>query len=261
MKRCSKCKTEKPLDDFSNNRAARDGKNNWCKQCFNSWKHDKYEELAGRPRKKTAPKSLRQGFKICSLCFLEKPLTEFSKNSSMRDMKNPYCKTCDKEYRSNRRTTIPRIKELEKAKRQTQEHKQKKRDRYRLNMLNPEFADKKRKQNSAWSKANRDKINPRHRKDAIIRNKRSRNAPGNFTKEEFDDLCESVGGICLCCGKKSKLTVDHVVPLSRGGSNDISNIQPLCASCNSKKRTKTIDYRPQSALKVWPPLTDGHTAQ
>jgi 5-methylcytosine-specific restriction endonuclease McrA len=48
----------------------------------------------------------------------------------------------------------------------------------------------------------------------------------------------------LCCGRPDvKLTQDHVVPLARGGSNLIDNIQPLCASCNSSKGTQTIDYR------------------
>jgi 5-methylcytosine-specific restriction endonuclease McrA len=40
------------------------------------------------------------------------------------------------------------------------------------------------------------------------------------------------------------LTADHVVPLSRGGANDIGKIQPLCGSCNSRKHTKIVDYRP-----------------
>lgn len=36
---------------------------------------------------------------------------------------------------------------------------------------------------------------------------------------------------------------DHVVPVLFGGSNDISNIQPLCRSCNSSKGASTVDYR------------------
>jgi 5-methylcytosine-specific restriction endonuclease McrA len=40
-----------------------------------------------------------------------------------------------------------------------------------------------------------------------------------------------------------KLTVDHVIPISMDGSNNIENIQPLCRECNSAKHTQTIDFR------------------
>jgi len=39
---------------------------------------------------------------------------------------------------------------------------------------------------------------------------------------------------CVVCGKPSD-TVDHIVPLSKGGSNELNNLQPMCRSCNSKK--------------------------
>ena len=46
---------------------------------------------------------------------------------------------------------------------------------------------------------------------------------------------------CQSCGKQygeTSLTIDHIIPLSRGGSNDISNLQTLCFSCNRKKSDK-----------------------
>lgn len=40
---------------------------------------------------------------------------------------------------------------------------------------------------------------------------------------------------CLHCGTRRLLTVDHIVPKVAGGSNDLSNLQTLCRSCNSRK--------------------------
>jgi 5-methylcytosine-specific restriction endonuclease McrA len=50
---------------------------------------------------------------------------------------------------------------------------------------------------------------------------------------------------CQSCGKTSletNLSIDHIIPLSRGGKNDISNLQTLCLTCNQSKTNK-IDHR------------------
>jgi len=48
---------------------------------------------------------------------------------------------------------------------------------------------------------------------------------------------------CLNCGKKEKLQLDHIVPISKGGENKLSNLQTLCNSCNSIKKDNYKDYR------------------
>ena len=52
---------------------------------------------------------------------------------------------------------------------------------------------------------------------------------------------------CLCCGKAQRkgvvLNVDHIIPVSMGGSNAVSNLQTLCKQCNSQKGVNEIDYR------------------
>lgn len=76
------------------------------------------------------------------------------------------------------------------------------------------------------------------------RKARLRGNGGKFTGTEFLALCERFGNRCLDCGVVGvDLTVDHVIPLSKGGSNGIENIQPLCHGCNVKKSDQTIDYR------------------
>src|SRR5215213_2640007 len=95
-----------------------------------------------------------------------------------------------------------------------------------------------------WTEDNPEKVS-----QAKANNRRKRRAArhaslGSFTAEEFKALCEGYGNRCLACGgAEAALEADHVVPLTKGGSDDISNIQPLCGSCNRKKFVNTIDYR------------------
>jgi len=53
---------------------------------------------------------------------------------------------------------------------------------------------------------------------------------------------------CIACGidlNKTKWHVDHVYPKSRGGPDDIWNLQILCAYCNISKRDRTMrEWRP-----------------
>jgi 5-methylcytosine-specific restriction protein A len=49
-------------------------------------------------------------------------------------------------------------------------------------------------------------------------------------------------GICHYCGKKfdpKQLTMDHIVPLSRGGLSNRKNVVPCCKDCNNKKKHLT----------------------
>ncbi len=65
----------------------------------------------------------------------------------------------------------------------------------------------------------------------------------HFTEEDWLALLERCGHRCLACGATEDLSVDHVVPLSLGGSNAASNLQILCSRCNSQKGDVVLDYR------------------
>lgn len=134
-----------------------------------------------------------------------------------------------------------------------EEHNERDREWYAENK------DKRRISKQAWQKANKEKLNAIARerykthKEEYYDKTRKRRAiqkavvGSHFTQKQFRDLCNFYGNKCLCCGRSGvKLSADHVIPLGPPYSDEISNIQPLCLTCNQKKGTKTIDYRNQS---------------
>lgn len=77
-----------------------------------------------------------------------------------------------------------------------------------------------------------DKRNYKHRRRAILRGQEAKATPAQLRKAK--DKCK---GICHYCGTKHKnLTLDHVIPLAKGGGHTLDNIVFACHMCNSSKR-------------------------
>lgn len=110
---------------------------------------------------------------------------------------------------------------------------------------NPEYRKKQCLWNNKWKEKNKTKflairVKSEHKRRLLISNKES------YSHKEWENLKKLYNYTCLCCGLKEpeiKLTVDHIQPICKNGSNVIDNIQPLCGSCNSKKQNKWISYR------------------
>lgn len=208
--------------------------------------------------------------KICNKCHLELTEGEFYKNRSSSSGLSSWCKTCSNiyvaKYTQENKGKIRAIKTKWRRvnKDQTREINQKWREKSKTKIAKSsrEWSiknhDKNLENKRKWNLENKDKINARRRqlyaKDpsvnaACVHRRRFRinGSFGSFSAVDFNLLKSLYKNTCLCCGKSEpeiKLTPDHVLPLARGGDNTIENIQPLCKSCNSKKHTKYIDYRP-----------------
>jgi 5-methylcytosine-specific restriction endonuclease McrA len=61
-----------------------------------------------------------------------------------------------------------------------------------------------------------------------------------ITLRHWQRLLDSYRNACAYCSSKSELTVDHVIPLARGGRHAIGNIVPACRSCNSRKSARFV---------------------
>ena len=62
---------------------------------------------------------------------------------------------------------------------------------------------------------------------------------GTHTLAERQAKFARLGNVCFYCGVAQELTIDHDIPLVRGGTDDIANILPACRSCNSRKNKRT----------------------
>jgi 5-methylcytosine-specific restriction endonuclease McrA len=71
----------------------------------------------------------------------------------------------------------------------------------------------------------------------------SRNAlrQRRFREKKYVRIHEKCGYKCYYCGVTENLTIEHVIPLSRGGKDDYTNLVSACESCNKSKGGRTID--------------------
>jgi 5-methylcytosine-specific restriction endonuclease McrA len=212
--------------------------------------------------------------KVCKGCEVEKDLSEFYVSKTNLDGRMGKCKLCvASRVRENRRERLEQYAEYERI-RANLAHRIEARRKYQEEHKEQISEYKKR-----WSEENYERVAAykrayyeQYREQVIARskewaedhlenvkrfkanNRRRRRAAknagkGHFTVEEFDALCSAYGYACLSCGATDRvLEADHVVPLTKGGSDEISNIQPLCGECNRRKFTAIIDYRPKVGL-------------
>jgi len=193
--------------------------------------------------------------KTCTKCKAEKPKTEFHKSKVYKDGLCYRCKSCvaatSKEwYENNKEYALEkcRIRYSENPSRHQKltsawkidnasRVSEKSREYYRAN------TEKCLANNKAWRNANPDvcATHRRKRRSSIMK------AEGNHCIADVIKILESQRGLCATCGSKlfksgkKKYHVDHIMPLSKGGSNWPSNLQCLCRDCNLRKGAKHPD--------------------
>lgn len=90
-----------------------------------------------------------------------------------------------------------------------------------------------------WRQANPEKRKVQHaRRLSAERGAAAAEKP--FTAKDWIEIVDYFGGACAYCLQAKPLTVDHVRAISRGGTDDPSNIVPACHSCNSRKKQRPI---------------------
>jgi 5-methylcytosine-specific restriction endonuclease McrA len=187
--------------------------------------------------------------KVCTRCKTWQPFSLFKKKAKYIDGVS-WCRSCEaaasREYHAKHAEEI-RVKAVARyydnhdanLRYMEQYRKGKRREWYERNIEKMREYDRKRRL------SHREKERHRGCMRYFERCKRMKKNGGSHTLEQWQELCARYDFRCLKCGEKKPLSADHIIPVSRGGTNDISNLQPLCRPCNTSKGAKTIDYRPK----------------
>jgi 5-methylcytosine-specific restriction endonuclease McrA len=61
-----------------------------------------------------------------------------------------------------------------------------------------------------------------------------------LTPQQWENIQKAQKGKCHYCKKKRKLTIDHVIPLCKGGQHVKENVVGACFQCNTKKGRKIV---------------------
>jgi 5-methylcytosine-specific restriction endonuclease McrA len=209
--------------------------------------------------------------KVCRVCGNWKSVTEFrQRTQAFGDGYYNQCRECERIADRNRRLTNPAAEkakttkyrnnnrdtllEKQRAKRAVESETHRERARKWKNE-NPEAVDQarqkwrrnnkhlEREQARNWRKNNPEKVREQVRQRRV----RKMATGGKHTPEEWEELKAYYNYSCVRCGRREPditLERDHIVPLGHpGSSDDISNIQPLCRTCNAAKGTRNADYR------------------
>lgn len=192
----------------------------------------------------------------CSTCKLDKPVTDFHKNKSRKTGYSSECKPCVLGRRKRNYDANPekhRIKanrrywsDSTKAKQIIKDYRQRNPDAVKATQKKYKAANKDaiRAQERIWTERNREKVRGFGRKRRALK----KGVPSEpYTS---GDILARWGTDCHLCKEPIDLTVhrkhprglhlDHVMPLSKGGFDLISNVKPAHAFCNISKKDKLI---------------------
>jgi len=221
MKKCFRCQKLKVDSEYYSNKS-------WCKQCHSEYYKSKTYSKRGKD--KQVRDDLPNGNRVCNSCKKEMLLEAFPKNKKCTSGCERKCKRCTYRARDSKR---PKMRE------QQMEWYQNNKDR--ILEMRKEYYKENRERIKTYSRQYH-KDNPEvaraafHRRRAHIQNNGRNNLTSTQIKWMFDSF-----PYCIYCGIEEGLTIDHIIPISKGGENTLDNIVPACLPCNNEKRAKEVE--------------------
>jgi len=132
-----------------------------------------------------------------------------------------------------------REEKLERSRRYREAHREERREQgkrhYALNR------EEKLERCRQYREAHLDEQRERVRVGSSARHARRFHAPGaGLSYEQWLEILHAALGLCAYCGERGRLGIDHIVPLSKGGEHDASNVAATCLRCNRSKKDRDL---------------------
>lgn len=222
---CTKCKIEKLATEqhFDYQNRARGWFTSTCRFCRRAYvKQRNRQDYVPKPKRVNSNDLLTR---TCVTCKQELPQNEMFFRLKVQKKHKLYyyqCRDCEIKFKRQRRAdnTDGYIKELVASKR-----------RHHAKVANnPKLRKAAALRTREWYRNNKDRAIQTVRR-------RERNLIGSYTGAELQARYDEQRGLCYWCGIdiSTGFERDHVIPLSKGGVNEISNIVCACKSCNRSK--------------------------
>jgi len=174
--------------------------------------------------------------KVCRTCGEDKPLEDFAERKANRDGRETRCRKCWGVYRREHLRKNPDIAEKRRIE---------SRLRARRIRSTPKGRKKVAEATQRWRESDRNRARAISRSQYGRREARRKGA--GYRHVSTKEARRIVNSPCSNCGAKENIHIDHIIPLSRGGTHSIGNLQPLCAYCNiSKHNALQIEWRYRS---------------
>lgn len=174
-------------------------------------------------------------YKTCSKCKQTLPLESYSRQSKSKDGLQYQCKLCK---RIGNRQTMKKWREKNPQLHRDRNKKSRETDKER-SRANRARAYKKNKEKENQSARLYYQRFPEKYREASSLRKRKKLANGIF-RVSASELKKLYSFPCALCGSTDSIEIDHIVPIAKGGSHSIGNLQPLCRPCNRSKSDKLL---------------------
>lgn len=257
--KCTLCEQVLPVSEFGKHVNTKDGYRHQCKKCRRKENREWRERLGSKPRLEQSGEWVAQGKRKCTHCFEIKDLAYFRHGHG-------WCTECrrslNEEWRRNKGEQKKRIRnpsflmqglrecfkcdrvlsldDFYKTKSHPDGYSANCKDCMKTHSAKPEI----RKKNTEKVRRLR-KENPRyteiHRKQQGKRRAWKKNLDSGLDTQEFLDTLYATE-TCVYCKQfvePKNRTMDHVIPLKRGGLHHPDNLVMACGSCNFKKSALT----------------------